>query len=177
MTEDKDLSRVESQPSGAHGDLPRPATGPHAQQCAARKCRYCGHPRWLHDRAEDLGRVTCTQVTGSFAPQDCDSGCKEKFYATPGPWDVRLGTHVFSPRGRLVASTGGHQSTIDPYCDDENAANARLIAAAPDLLSSLGVFVDRYTALINSGDVGYWNPEEETHVIAARAAIAKAEGR
>lgn len=55
-----------------------------------------------------------------------------------------------------------------------NHADANLIAAAPDLLEALNGMISMYCELINSGDAGYWNPEEVPEVIAARAAIAKA---
>lgn len=61
--------------------------------------------------------------------------------------------------------------------DWQNAANARLIAAAPDMFEALKTFVAEYVDLVESGDAGFWDPEKETKVIAARAAIAKAEGR
>jgi hypothetical protein len=67
---------------------------------------------------------------------------------TPGPWEVHpegIWFDIFSKDGAVVSCEG-----ID------NEANARLIAAAPDL----------YAAIINSDD-GHWTP-------AMRAAIAKA---
>lgn len=42
------------------------------------------------------------------------------------------------------------------------------------LLAALENFVERYTALVNSGDAGNWNPETDAEVIQARAAISKA---
>lgn len=54
---------------------------------------------------------------------------------TPGPWEIRnrdhVGDNIFSVGGRRIANTFGDQSE-GPY-----AANARLIAAAPDLLEQL----------------------------------------
>jgi len=51
---------------------------------------------------------------------------------TPGPWRIRAERykfiHVYSPNGGIA-----HLDTID----GEGAANARLIAAAPDLLAAL----------------------------------------
>ncbi len=43
-----------------------------------------------------------------------------------------------------------------------------------ELSAALAGMVERYTSLANSGDCGNWNPEEEPEVIAARAALAKA---
>ena len=100
---------------------------------------------------------------------------------TPGPWRVeghrRVGLdltgHIIShginaygdgPEG-YVCNTSG---TTD--------ANARLIAAAPQLKDALIDMLDHYVGLVNSGDAGNWNPETETKVIAARAAIAAATG-
>lgn len=59
--------------------------------------------------------------------------------------------------------------------DAEMEATARLIASAPDLLEALKGMTEHYAALVNSGDCGSWDPETEAEVIAARAAIAKAE--
>lgn len=55
-------------------------------------------------------------------------------------------------------------------------ANARLIAAAPELLEALHDLLTRYVELVNCGDCGHWDPEQEDDVKAARAAIAKARG-
>ena len=61
---------------------------------------------------------------------------------TPGPWfiDRRSETHVKGQEDRSVCSTGGYASNMphdrDTYVE-ENIANARLIAAAPDLLAAL----------------------------------------
>lgn len=60
--------------------------------------------------------------------------------------------------------------------EPEAAANARLIAAAPDLLEALVDTLDSYVSLVECGDCGSWDPEQEDHVRKARAAIAKATG-
>jgi hypothetical protein len=54
---------------------------------------------------------------------------------------------------------------------------AQVFAAAPDLLAALKATLAKYTQLADSGDCGFWNSCEELHVIAARAAIAKAEAQ
>jgi len=56
---------------------------------------------------------------------------------------------------------------------NEAIANAYLIHAAPDSFRALHGLLEKYVSLINSGDAGSWNPEEESEVIAARAALAK----
>lgn len=58
----------------------------------------------------------------------------------------------------------------------ERAAEERLADAAPELLAVLKVFVSEYVELVNSGDCGFWDPENETKVRRARAVIAAAEG-
>lgn len=60
--------------------------------------------------------------------------------------------------GALIKADGLHDALA--HCDD--------------LLAALAVLLDRYTSLVNCGDCGNWDPEEETAVIVARAAIAKA---
>ena len=58
---------------------------------------------------------------------------KTKF--TPGPWRVEAGdVHVFSDR-ILIAGCGAHSDNFTPNLRETQQANARLIAAAPDLLA------------------------------------------
>jgi len=81
---------------------------------------------------------------------------------TPGPWRIGdAGFTVFGP-----PKPGALPETIAPV---KNRANARLIAAAPDLLAALEALLDRDPAppLEKIGAV-YVN---------ARAAIAKARGQ
>jgi hypothetical protein len=51
------------------------------------------------------------------------------------------------------------------------------MTAAPEIIEALRAMTQRYVDLVNSGDAGFWDPEEDAEVIAARAAIAKAQGR
>ena len=67
---------------------------------------------------------------------------------TPGPWSAeewtsRARTTVLAPiegvaGGIVIADCGPSRSG---YCDSETEANARLIAAAPDMLEALKEFV------------------------------------
>lgn len=92
---------------------------------------------------------------------------------TPGPWE-------FS--GSMVVDAKGGYVCQPTYRKDRAAlANARLIAAAPDLLVALkeylGPDIDLTTAPCH---VGITTPDKCgrcSREIAARAAIAKAEGR
>lgn len=108
---------------------------------------------------------------------------------TPGPWRVEDGTtliwgdcipHDHSSRGMgypiaaCRTNPSGNWST-GPYAD-EAEANARLIAAAPDLLAA----VQKLMALNNEhapfgGE--FYQDRLDCAWDAARAALAKAEGR
>lgn len=90
---------------------------------------------------------------------------------TPGPWAVvpaRTGENdsiyfeVHDGFGRTATVYG------DIATDGEEAANARLIAAAPELLEALRELADHCRA--------FYMAERESILLNARAAIAKATG-
>ena len=91
--------------------------------------------------------------------------------STPGPWEAS------SPgMDYIVTASDGRKFIVgDAVYHPENEANARLIAAAPDLLKAalLAVSVLGHMAEI-LGDV---EQEPGTVIPQLRAAIAKAEGR
>lgn len=97
----------------------------------------------------------------------------EKF--TPGPWEIlneytgSVGTQ--SPF-KMTASVYGDHEDCEP--DDRMIANARLIAAAPDLLASLRTAVTmlQATRLIIRDNEAHAMAKEA--IKEARAAIAKA---
>jgi hypothetical protein len=107
---------------------------------------------------------------GEEHPQDMDMGngnvvdypCSKQTAHTPGPWRSQgwVPTWAYIPvknaRHDLVCSV--YPDTSHGYTRDEAEADARLIAAAPDLLA----------AIVNSDDA-HWTP-------AMRAAMAKARG-
>ena len=88
---------------------------------------------------------------------------------TPGPWETDEGQHDVPYQN--ICITHGLNHICELWMDDapveefnrEQRANARLIAAAPDLLAALQNMVRVADSL--------------AHVGAARAAIAKATGR
>jgi hypothetical protein len=83
---------------------------------------------------------------------------------TPGPWFQDKYGNVMTQSGSTLVTDGvalGSRST------DETKANARLIAAAPELLEAL-------KSLLNYANLGAYQRADT--VKAARAAIAKAEG-
>ena len=95
---------------------------------------------------------------------------------TPGPWRISGGSAttvqadyraINSEGGVLIARALGYPNSGYFPSDDEATANARLIAAAPELLESL----ERCFNIMNNG--GTWSIEDQA---AARAAIAKAKG-
>lgn len=86
---------------------------------------------------------------------------------TPGPW--KQSCESIDPDWHIVTTSGG--AVIANVFAPQNA-NARLIAAAPDLLEALLDAVDAWETHCESGDhmQGDW-------VYDARAAIAKARGQ
>lgn len=86
---------------------------------------------------------------------------------TPGPWTVYRGA-----QGQISIDQDGEKGKADIAIipkganglGEANDSNARLIAAAPEMLEAL--------RLIARNDIGAWDPRE-----IARAAIAKAEGK
>lgn len=115
---------------------------------------------------------------------------------TPGPWEVWPEVHGSHPRHlvyisvgpvdkRRVCSTGvyghkrGAETSKKPVVTEEECrANARLIAAAPDMLAALIEAEDRL-AMVLENDTDEGRPVDGSIVIAwerARAAIAKATG-
>lgn len=94
---------------------------------------------------------------------------------TPGPWEVAKGCDQYVAAGGFwVASTMGVRG-------EEGAANARLIAAAPDLLEALLTKRD-YVADAASGALTYPDSGEGFKLMAAEdlaridAIVAKARG-
>jgi hypothetical protein len=94
---------------------------------------------------------------------------------TPAPWkvheteltlDVRADDQFLTVAQRFWASIGTGAEAVA-----EARADARLIAAAPDLLAVAKAFVEMYAGLDDA--IG---PTVNAKVRAARAAVAKAEG-
>jgi hypothetical protein len=96
---------------------------------------------------------------------------------TPGPWELQEGTQCCFHAGNRYAVThsGGDEdepwsvtiAEVWPTSDDSDKADARLIAAAPDLLAALEECVQELEKL-GWGCAGYTDN--------AHAAIAKAKG-
>jgi hypothetical protein len=86
---------------------------------------------------------------------------------TPAPWRNAC-FQVYGPKGEKLCHTGG--GNLPPSRSDESEANARLIAAAPDLLIACKRLLEVEPPRLITGE------ERETFRLAS-AAIAKAEGR
>lgn len=67
-----------------------------------------------------------------------------------------------------------HVATIWADSRKEAEQLSALFKSAPQLLEALETFTDEYVALVNSGDCGFWDPEKEKKVIAARATLTAA---
>jgi len=89
---------------------------------------------------------------------------------TPGPWHVSNGVQIRSERHQIAK--------VWMMRDGEGNANARLIAAAPDLLEALKGFSSYVRDEQNSTDgaVTYSTTTINHWAFLARAAIAKATG-
>lgn len=84
---------------------------------------------------------------------------------TPGPWQVMADSDSFFEIGR---NNGGRFALVSGKDTLEGEANARLIAAAPELLAAL-------IGLANSTDTDSFDQVIfQSTVLAARGAIAKA---
>ena len=98
-----------------------------------------------------------------------------------GPW-VDAGLTGPNPRIsggplRLVKCEGVVIALMPAWLDDEHEeahANARIVAAAPDLLEALAVLVEEKADYMRRNNLG--DPEREDATKLARAAIAKATG-
>jgi len=84
----------------------------------------------------------------------------------PGPWTVRNRTVSFIDHGKRYAIARVSNSPL--ITGESHEANARLIAAAPDLLAALIAFRDE-----GAGFVG-WHPNYERAIELAQSAIAAA---
>jgi hypothetical protein len=71
--------------------------------------------------------------------------------ATPGPWEFQSGAAIGKPFVIFHRSPDGHTEYVCVmqnvhYADERNEPNARLIAAAPDLLEALIRLRDYYSS-------------------------------
>lgn len=108
---------------------------------------------------------------------------------TPGPWRVeRQNPSPTTGEWMIAGGKPGYLAEIRDCGSGDVQANARLIAAAPDLLEELkdlcgaisSMNASRHQAIVMDGDLCYWQREEWVRWMLdeilphARAAIAKA---
>lgn len=100
---------------------------------------------------------------------------------TPGPWVVSTERRVeIGCDWHWIGPEDWHTRTA--RCvgyfgeEEEQEANANLIAAAPDLYEALDALFKDYKQLADSGDAGNWSLEELEVGKKALAALAKARG-
>jgi hypothetical protein len=92
---------------------------------------------------------------------------------TPGPWKFGSKTDGDLYKRNIAGVDGYHVAAVSSRDDHEVDANARLIAAAPDLLEALQDLFDADMEHVLMGD----GKDDQIEAIAkARAAIAKATG-
>ena len=91
-----------------------------------------------------------------------------KVQHTPGPW------HTAGDQGVQIRSAKDQIAKVWTMRGNEWKANARLIAAAPDLLAALSVVLRDVQAVDAEGHLA--DIELEPAMYQARAAIAKATG-
>lgn len=104
---------------------------------------------------------------------------------TKGPWKVTgTGDVSVDIPAPYYESIGVGVNECAPFCivisrrniASRLEANANLIAAAPELYEALENQLKNWIELIESGDAGFWNPDDDEHVIAMRKVLAKARG-
>jgi hypothetical protein len=94
---------------------------------------------------------------------------------TPGPWRAEhqpFGSAIYVGGGKTIATA--HGSAAITKEELPHAENARLIAAAPDLLSALNAILPSYRTQVEKHGGFDW---EHEWLAQASEAVAKAEGR
>lgn len=106
-----------------------------------------------------------------------------KMAHTPGPWttltyDPILRCKLIDAYFVVIDKLGGRVARVEPRStDEEEIANAKLIAAAPDLLDACRAIAREYDAETATRDWPTANDFASFCIEQAQAAIAKAEGQ
>ena len=87
---------------------------------------------------------------------------------TKGKWSVGIG---IDGSVNIMCNT---MHIAECWINEDTKANAAVLAASTDLYEALTALLDRYVGLVNCGDCGSWDAEQEPEVIAAHAALKKA---
>lgn len=98
---------------------------------------------------------------------------------TPGPWEVNVGTvqvHVYGQGGKVVSMPRIEYLRDKPVATPEELANARLIAAAPELLATCETLLNLCRDLAADYPALSYADRLEQAEREAEAAIGKARG-
>ena len=105
---------------------------------------------------------------------------------TPGPWHVEMGAYVLDSARTRIADVCDRYDGVNNNFKSSAEANAKLIAAAPDLLEALQRLVDLNCPLTGNPSheelVEHWNYEktqgrgEADDQLFALMTLAKAKG-
>lgn len=99
---------------------------------------------------------------------------------TPGPWEaVKSNRNQFAwdVIGALgMVPTIARLGLVDPH-EEAVKANARLIAAAPELLEALKLAADQLDEVVDMNNPANWLDNSKATLEFLHQAIAKAEGR
>lgn len=87
------------------------------------------------------------------------------------PRNLRIGDTPYPH----LRDDGGCVLANDYIHTEKMAFILRAARAHSDLLAALKALCERHADLVNSGDCGFWNPEDDPAMQMARHAIAKGE--
>ena len=95
---------------------------------------------------------------------------------TPGPWEVVM--HERFPFQREVKAENEYICDMEGLSDDDMPtvhANARLIAAAPEMYAALKVLAEKFPILLSALGNSVEAVKSNIYIANAKAALAKAE--
>lgn len=134
-------------------------------------------------REENLVLKGCAKHPEVWQGDSC-IGCLEK-QLSDSKAEVELIKQANSAANKLIEDAANEatrqalradnaEKEIAAYIHDISVSNEKRDTAEKQVVvlrEALQEFVDKYVAMINSGDCGNWNPEEEPVVVNARKAI------
>lgn len=94
---------------------------------------------------------------------------------TGTPWSQYMsGPMIHGADGFYIGIMQGKNADKDAaYIVECVNSHASLVEEVERLREALETFVSEYVEMVNSGDCGFWDPEKEDKVIAARKALEK----